>query len=100
MKKALLLAVFLSFAFSGQLMAQKAPIFPKGKVATVDNHTGTVWLSELSKADEVFDFNAGARDVCSACETRLAYPSGRSNPDDYRGHWLLSGKRQARPNRS
>jgi mannose-6-phosphate isomerase-like protein (cupin superfamily) len=39
-----------------QLSAQESP-FPKGKVATVDNHTGTVWLSELSKADDVFDFN-------------------------------------------
>jgi hypothetical protein len=51
------LTVLLSFAFSGHLMAQEAPIFPKGKVATVDNHTGTVWLSELSKSDDVFDFN-------------------------------------------
>ena len=57
MKKALFLTVLLSFALSGQLMAQESPIFPKGKVATVDNHTGTVWLSELSKSDDVFDFN-------------------------------------------
>jgi len=57
LKEALYLTVLLSFAFSGQLMAQESPIFPKGKVATVDNHTGTVWLSELSKSDDVFDFN-------------------------------------------
>lgn len=56
MTKALFLTVLLSFAFSAQLSAQESP-FPKGKVATVDNHTGTVWLSELSKADDVFDFN-------------------------------------------
>lgn len=57
MKKALHVTAWLLFAFSAQLMAQDSPIFPKGKVATVDNHTGTVWLSELSKSDEVFDFN-------------------------------------------
>lgn len=57
MKKALYLAIVLSFAFSAQLMAQDSPIFPKGNVATVDNHTGTVWLNELSKSDDVFDFN-------------------------------------------
>jgi 4-carboxymuconolactone decarboxylase len=57
MKKALYLTVLLSLALSAQLMAQESPIFPKGKVATVDNHTGTVWLNELSKSDDVFDFN-------------------------------------------
>lgn len=57
MKKALHLTAWLLFAFSAQLMAQETSIFPKGKVATVDNHTGTVWLTELSKADEVFEFN-------------------------------------------
>lgn len=55
MKKALYLTVVLAFAFSVQLVAQESP-FPKGEVATVDNHTGTVWLSELSKSDDVFDF--------------------------------------------
>jgi len=54
--KALFVTVLLSFAFSAQLSAQESPS-PKGKVATVDNHTGNVWLSELSKADDVFDFN-------------------------------------------
>lgn len=57
MKKALHFTAWLLCAFSAQLMAQDSPIFPKGKVATVDNHTGTVWLTELSKADDVFDFN-------------------------------------------
>ncbi len=57
MKKALHLTTCLLFAFSIQLMAQDSSIFPKGKVATVDNHTGTVWLTELSKSDDVFDFS-------------------------------------------
>ena len=66
MKKALFLTVLLSLAFAGHLMAQEQPIFPKGKVATVDNHTGTVWLSELSKSDDVFDFNVGMRRLLPA----------------------------------
>jgi quercetin dioxygenase-like cupin family protein len=57
MKKALRLTAWLLFAFSLPLVAQDSGVFPKGKVATVDNHTGTVWLTELSKSDEVFDFN-------------------------------------------
>ena len=55
MTKALFVTVLLSFAFSAQLSAQESPS-PKGKVATVDNHAGNVWLSELSKAHDVFDF--------------------------------------------
>jgi 4-carboxymuconolactone decarboxylase len=55
MKKALFLTILLSLAFSAQLMAQESP-FPKGQVATVDNHTGTVWLSLLSKPDDEFQF--------------------------------------------
>jgi len=32
-------------------------IFPKGEVATVDNHTGTVWLNELSASDSTFSYS-------------------------------------------
>ena len=56
MKKALFLTVLWSFAFSAQLIAQESPAFPKGQVSTVDNHTGTVWLSLLSKPDDAFEF--------------------------------------------
>ncbi len=37
--------------------AQQAAIFPKGEIATIDNHTGTVWLNELSAADSVFTYS-------------------------------------------
>lgn len=70
MKKALLLTVLISFIFSGYLMAQDTPIFPKGKVATVDNHTGSVWLSELSKSDDVFDFSHFFGELMSVRPTR------------------------------
>jgi quercetin dioxygenase-like cupin family protein len=56
-KKTLYLTVLFSFVFSTFALAQEAPIFPKGEIATVNNHTGTVWLNELSKADDTFDFN-------------------------------------------
>ena len=42
----------LPFMFvSIQAVAQDSSIFPKGEIATVNNHTGTVWLSELNKPD-------------------------------------------------
>ena len=53
MKKVLYLILFLA-ALSVHAMAQDAPIFPKGEISTVDNHTGTVWLSELAMPDSVF----------------------------------------------
>ena len=56
MKQAAFTFSFL-LALSGSAAAQKASIFPKGEIATVDNHTGTVWLKELSKADSVFTYS-------------------------------------------
>ena len=44
-------------ALSGPAAAQKASIFPKGEIATTDNHTGTVWLKELSAPDSVFQYS-------------------------------------------
>ena len=48
--------VFL-LALSLPAAAQQAAIFPKGEIATVNNHTGTVWLNELSAADSVFTYS-------------------------------------------
>jgi quercetin dioxygenase-like cupin family protein len=47
----------LLLALSGQAAAQQAGIFPRGEIATVDNHTGTVWLKELSEPDSVFTYS-------------------------------------------
>ncbi|RZK97640.1 MAG: cupin domain-containing protein [Hymenobacter sp.] len=44
-------------ALAKQAVAQDAAIFPKGEIATVDNHTGTVWLKELSAPDSVFSYS-------------------------------------------
>jgi quercetin dioxygenase-like cupin family protein len=56
MKRTLLLAAF-AFALLTHASAQTTSIFPKGEIATVNNHTGTVWLNELNKADSVQDIN-------------------------------------------
>jgi 4-carboxymuconolactone decarboxylase len=34
--------------------AQAVTVFPKGEISTTDNHTGTIWLNELSAGDSVF----------------------------------------------
>jgi len=56
MRKLVLFAIVASL-FSLNAKAQNAAIFPKGEIATVNNHTGTVWLTELNKADSLLDIN-------------------------------------------
>lgn len=56
MKQAVSPLLFL-VALSLPAAAQQASIFPKGEIATVDNHTGTVWLNEVSAADSVFTYS-------------------------------------------
>ena len=43
--------------FCTRSMAQKASLFPRGEISTVNNHTGTVRLKELSEADSVFNYS-------------------------------------------
>ncbi len=57
MKKAVYLTLFLCAALSVDALAQNTPIFPKGEIATVNNHTGNVWLKELNVADSTSDCN-------------------------------------------
>lgn len=54
MMKQLVYSFLLLLALAGPAAAQ---IFPKGEIATVDNHTGTVWLKELSTPDSVFTYS-------------------------------------------
>ena len=52
------LNIILLFALlSVQARAQDAQIFPKGEISTTDNHTGTIWLTELSKPDSILNFS-------------------------------------------
>src|SRR6187455_217976 len=55
--KQIFYTIALFAAFSTGLVAQDAPIFPKGEISTTDNHTGTVWLIELNKPDSIFNFS-------------------------------------------
>jgi 4-carboxymuconolactone decarboxylase len=49
-------SLLLFIALSTQAVAQDPPIFPKGEISNADNHTGTVWLTELSAADSTFNY--------------------------------------------
>jgi quercetin dioxygenase-like cupin family protein len=55
--KKLMLFMLLCVTVMTHASAQDAPIFPKGEISTTNNHTGTVWLTELNKADSVIDIN-------------------------------------------
>ncbi|WP_423147987.1 cupin domain-containing protein [Rubrolithibacter danxiaensis] len=57
MKQLLYFACLFMVVMSTQAMAQESEIFPKGEVATVNNHTGTVWLNELSEPDSIFNYS-------------------------------------------
>jgi 4-carboxymuconolactone decarboxylase len=57
MKKVFFFTI-LAFAFiATQALSQDTPIFPKGEISTADNHTGTVWLTELNGADSTFNYS-------------------------------------------
>ena len=51
--KQVLYAILLSAALFTKAVAQDT-IFPKGEISTTNNHTGTIWLNELSVGDTVF----------------------------------------------
>jgi quercetin dioxygenase-like cupin family protein len=54
--KLLVLAFAVSSVFVIQSHAQTTdPIFPKGELSLTKNHTGDIWLSELSVGDATFD---------------------------------------------
>jgi len=57
MKKTIFLTIILFALTTTKTLAQETSIFPKGEIATIDNHTGTIWLNELSKPDSTFNFS-------------------------------------------
>jgi quercetin dioxygenase-like cupin family protein len=65
----LIVAFALGLVFSCSSRAQTGDaIFPKGELSTTKNHTGNVWLKELSTGDSTFEyalavatFDAGAK---------------------------------------
>ena len=70
MKRKLQIFTFaLSLVFIVRAQAQRPdPIFPKGELSPAKNHTGKIWLKELSVGDSSFDptiavatYDAGAK---------------------------------------
>jgi quercetin dioxygenase-like cupin family protein len=57
MKQLSYLTIFLSLAFTSRVLAQNAPIFPKGEKAPNDHHVGTVYLKELNASDSIFNYS-------------------------------------------
>ena len=57
MKQTLLFTILLSAALFTKAVAQDSSIFPKGEISNTDNHTGTVWLTELNTPDSIFNFS-------------------------------------------
>jgi len=53
--KPVLYAILLCAALSTKATAQDASTFPKGEVSTTNNHTGAIWLNELSVGDSIFN---------------------------------------------
>lgn len=63
-----LFTLLLPALFSLQSKAQSGTVFPKGELSTTDNHTGKIWLNELSKPDSTINvsialatYEAGAK---------------------------------------
>jgi quercetin dioxygenase-like cupin family protein len=56
MKKIFLLAIVVG-ALTTHGFGQAAEIFPKGEISTTDNHTGMIWLNELSKPDSILNYS-------------------------------------------
>lgn len=48
------LVILLLVSASITSRAQESSVFPKGEISKTDNHTGTVWLHELSTPDSIF----------------------------------------------
>src|SRR5450755_385518 len=57
MKKVLCIMILFSAAFYTKATAQDSSAFPKGEISTTDNHTGTIWLNELSKPDSMLNYS-------------------------------------------
>ena len=49
-------ALAVMLAFTTGAFAQ-TDVFPKGELSTADNHTGKIWLSELSTPDSTFNYS-------------------------------------------
>ena len=49
--------MLLVAVFCNRVLAQDAALFPKGEISTADNHTGIIWLNELSQPDSILNYS-------------------------------------------
>ncbi len=56
MKKIFILATIVS-VLATRAFGQTEAIIPKGEISVTDNHTGTIWLNELSKPDSILNYS-------------------------------------------
>ena len=66
--KPVLYTILLSAALLTKAMAQDASIFPKGEISTTNNHTGAVWLNELSGSDSIFNYSIAVATFASGAK--------------------------------
>ncbi|HXS58391.1 MAG TPA: cupin domain-containing protein [Hanamia sp.] len=57
MKKALYLLIISFVSLFTRVSAQDSSTFPKGEISNTNNHTGTVWLSELIQPDSALNLS-------------------------------------------
>lgn len=57
MKKSLFIMILFSAAFYSKAVAQEGALFPKGEISATDNHTGSIWLNEVSKPDSILNYS-------------------------------------------
>jgi len=55
--KQIICTILLLAALATRAVAQDASTFSKGEISATDNHTGTIWLNELSNPDSILNYS-------------------------------------------
>jgi 4-carboxymuconolactone decarboxylase len=55
--KKLFLLIIVTYGIAINGSAQTTELFPKGEISAADNHTGTIWLNELSRPDSILNYS-------------------------------------------
>ncbi|QQL49839.1 cupin domain-containing protein [Mucilaginibacter ginkgonis] len=57
MKRIIFALTQILIVIAARVDAQTAPIFVKGELSATNNHTGKIWLNELSMPDSTFNYS-------------------------------------------
>src|SRR5258706_3475353 len=66
--KQIICTILLLAALATRAVAQDASTFSKGEISTTDNHTGTIWLNELSKPDSILNYSIAVATYSSSAK--------------------------------